>query len=198
MITDYLLFRFDGLEISKYCKVLKCVRFIRSFFKVTQLLIQDYKEKEKMAEPEYDDETLQFAINKEIEAYNFYLALADRVADQRIREEFEALAQEELEHKARLELEVMKLGKTITIEENPVQSEKSYILSNDPSHLDMDYKDMLMLGMEKEEAAFRIYVNLAASAQDEKSREVLLAIAEEEVRHKLRFQIEYDALLKNR
>ena len=151
-----------------------------------------------MAEPEYDDEALQFAIAKEIEAYNFYLALAERVADPRIREEFEALAQEELEHKAKLELEVMKLGKTITVEQNPLRPERSYIVSNDPALLDMDYKDMLLLGMEKEEAAFRTYVNLAASAKDEKSREMLLAIAEEEVRHKLRFQTEYDALLKNR
>ena len=151
-----------------------------------------------MIEPESDDEILQFAIAKEIEAYNFYLALADRVADQRIRKVFEELAQEELEHKARLELEVMKLGKTIAVEENPVRPERSYIVSNDPSPLDMDYKDMLMLGMEKEEAAFRTYVNLVASVSNEKSREVLLALAEEEVRHKLRFQTEYDTLLKNR
>ena len=151
-----------------------------------------------MIEPESDDEILQFAINKEIEAYNFYLALASRVADQRIREVFEELAQEELEHKARLELEVMKTGKTIAVEENPVRPERSYIVSNDPSPLDMDYKDMLMLGMEKEEAAFRTYVNLVASVSNEKSREVLLALAEEEVRHKLRFQTEYDTLLKNR
>ena len=149
-----------------------------------------------MAKPDCSDNTLQFAINKEIEAYNFYLALADRVADQRIREAFEELAKEELEHKAKLELEVMKMGETIAVEENPARPDRSYIVSNDPSPLDMDYKDMLMLGMEKEEAAFRTYVNLAASANNEKSREMLLALAEEEVRHKLRFQTEYDILLQ--
>lgn len=151
-----------------------------------------------MAEPECVDEILQLAINKEIEAYNFYMALANHVADQRISTAFEELAQEELEHKDKLELEVMKLGKTIAVEENPARPDRSYIVSNDPSPLDMDYKDLLMLAMEKEEAAFRIYVNLVASVNDEKSREVLLAIAEEEVRHKLRFQTEYDILLKKR
>ena len=149
-----------------------------------------------MAEPKSYNEILQFAIDKEVEAYNFYLALADRVEDQRIRMAFEELAKEELGHKDRLELEVMKTGKTIAVEEHPVRSERSYIVSNDPSPLDMDYKDMLMLGMEKEEAAFRTYVNLVARAQDEKSQEVLLALAEEEVKHKLRFQTEYDILLK--
>jgi len=151
-----------------------------------------------MAEPQYDDKILQLAIEKEVEAYNFYLALANRVADQGVRKAFEELAKEELEHKAKLELEVMKLGKTIAVEENPVRPERSYIVSNDPSPLDMDYKDMLTLAITKEEAAFRTYVNLAASAPDKKSQEVLLAIAEEEVKHKLRFQIEYDILLKNR
>jgi rubrerythrin len=151
-----------------------------------------------MVEPESDDEILQLAIDKEVEAYNFYLALANAVADQRIRVAFEDLAKEELEHKAKLELEVMKLGQTIAVEQNPIRPERSYIISNDPSPLDMDYKDMLMLAMEKEEAAFRTYVNLAASVHDEKSREVLLALAEEEVKHKLRFQTEYDILLKER
>jgi rubrerythrin len=149
-----------------------------------------------MVEPESDDEILQLAIDKEVEAYNFYLALANSVADQRISVAFEELAKEELEHKAKLELEVMKLGQTIAVEENPARPERSYIVSNDPSPLDMDYKDMLMLAMEKEEAAFRTYVKLAASVHEEKSREVLLALAEEEVKHKLRFQAEYDILLK--
>jgi len=35
-----------------------------------------------------------------------------------------------------------------------------------------------------------------ASVQDEESREVLLVIAEEEVKHKLRFETEYDLLLR--
>ena len=60
----------------------------------------------------------------------------------------------------------------------------------------MDYKDVLQLGMEKEEASFRTYVSLLATVHDQESREVLLALAEEEVKHKLRFEIEFDLLLK--
>ncbi len=151
-----------------------------------------------MKEPDDYIEILEFAIAKEVEAYNFYLALAERVENQQMRSIFEGLAEEELEHKAKLELEVMKSGKTVTVEPKPLRPERSYILSDNESPLDMDYKDMLLLGMEKEEAAFRIYVNLAGRARDEESREVLLAIAEEEVRHKLRFQTEYDILSKEK
>jgi hypothetical protein len=106
------------------------------------------------------------------------------------------LAEEELEHKARLELEIMKAGKTVSTKQKPARPDSDYILSDDQSPLDMDYRDMLLLGMEKEEAAFRTYVNLVANAPDEQSRELLLALAEEEVRHKLRFETEYDLLVK--
>jgi rubrerythrin len=151
-----------------------------------------------MVEPENVDEILQLAIDKEVEAYNFYMAVSNAVTDLRVRVAFEELAKEELEHKAKLELEVMKLGQTISVEQNPARPERNYIVSNDPSPLDMDYKDILMLGMAKEEAAFRTYVKLAANVHDKKSQEVLLTLAEEEVKHKLRFQTEYDILLKKR
>ena len=149
-----------------------------------------------MVEPDDYYEVLELAIAKEVEAYNFYLALADRVEDRQISKAFKDLAKEELEHKAKLELEVMKTGRTIAVERKPPRPERDYILSDDDSPLDMDYKDMLLLGIEKEEAAFRTYVNLVASVMDEESREVLLAIAEEEVKHKLRFETEYEILLK--
>jgi rubrerythrin len=72
--------------------------------------------------------------------------------------------------------------------------ESDYIISDSGSPLDIDYTDMLLLGMEKEEAAFRMFVNLIPSVSDEGSREVLLSLAEEEVRHKLRFENEYNML----
>jgi len=143
-----------------------------------------------------DEEILEFAISREVEAYHFYLALAQRVDSPQMRKVFEDLAQEELEHKATLELEVMKMGKTVSVEVKPGRPDSEYILSDDLSQLDMDYKDMLLLGIEKEEAAFRTYVNLVASVHDEESRETLLKLAQEEVKHKLRFETEYDMLLK--
>ena len=143
-----------------------------------------------------DDEILQFAIAREVEAYNFYMALADRVGSPEIAEVFRDLAKEEVEHKAKLELEVIKTGKTLPATEKVTIPEHDYIISDVDSALDMDYKDVLMLGMEKEEASFRTYVNLIPSVDDEESREVLMAIAEEEVKHKLRFETEYDLLLK--
>jgi len=151
-----------------------------------------------MARTDSELDILKFAIYRETEAYNLFTALAERVEDSNIRRLLEDLAAEELEHKARLELEIIKIGKTIQQNEPPVPfSVDDYIVTNNPAKLDMDYKDILMLGMEKEDASFRIYVDMIAKTTDEHIREILLALAQEEVRHKLRFETSYKALLKN-
>lgn len=149
-----------------------------------------------MAEVKPDEEILQFAIAREVEANQFYLALAERVKSAQMRKVFEDLAEEELEHKAKLELEVMKTGSVLPAEQKVIIPEQEYIVSDSELTVDMDYRDMLLLGIEKEEAAFRTYVNLIPSVDDEESRELLLALAEEEVKHKIRFETEYDILLK--
>jgi len=144
-----------------------------------------------------DNEALEFAISREVDAYYFYLALAERVDSPEMRQVLEDFAREELEHKAKLELEVLKTGQILPLkQELPGPSRDDYIVSNTDSQLDMDYRDLLLLAIEKEEASFRTYVDLAATAHDQETREVLLAIAEEEVKHKYRFEIEYDMLLK--
>lgn len=143
-----------------------------------------------------DEDILAFAIAREVEANRFYLALAERVASAEIRKVFEELAEEELEHKAKLELEFMKTGKVLGEGEGVTLPEHDYIISDTDAALDMDYKDVLMLGIEKEDAAFRTYVDMVTRVKDEQTREVLLALAQEEVKHKLRFETEYDLLLK--
>ena len=149
-----------------------------------------------MSKVDSDMEILEFAISKEVEAHHFYLALSRRVDNESIRNVLEDLAGEELEHKERLELEMMKSGRTVTTEYQPPRSDGDYILTDSPSLLDMDYKDVLLLAMEKEEAAFRTYVNLVANVHGQESQELLLALAEEEVKHKLRFETEYNELFK--
>ncbi|MHC4575061.1 MAG: ferritin family protein [Planctomycetota bacterium] len=149
-----------------------------------------------MATVSPNEDLLEFAIAREVEAYHFYMALAKRVDSEQMRAVFEDLAKEELEHKAKLELEVMKTGRVVPSAERVAIPEHEYIVSDADSLLDMDYKDMLLLGMEKEEAAFRTYVNLVPTVRDEESREVLFALAQEEVKHKLRFETEYNMLLK--
>ena len=170
-----------------------------------------------MAEVDTDIEIFEFAIAREVEANRFYLTLAQRIDNPEMRKVFEDLAKEELEHKAKLELELMKTGRVVSTRLRVGDITASAGLPNHASapvplrgkngsfeqggrnagpKLDMDYKDMLLLGIEKEEASFRTYVTLIGTVHEQGSREVLLAIAEEEVKHKLRFELEYDMLLR--
>ena len=149
-----------------------------------------------MSKVNSDMEILEFAISKEMEAYHFFLALSRRVDNQKIRDILEHLAEEELEHKERLELEMMKLGRTVTTEYQPPRPDSDYILSDSDLPLDLDYQDVLQLAIEKEGASFKMYVDLLPNVHDEESHGLLLALAEEEVKHKLRFETEYNKLFR--
>ncbi len=137
---------------------------------------------------------VEFGILKERQANRFYLAMAQRVADERISRLFEEFAAEELEHKAKLELELMKIG--IVVDTTPDTEEinsEDFIISDSPE-LEMDFSDVLDLAVAKEDAAFRLYNEMVAKAKSKESRELLLAMAQEEVRHKVRFETERDKL----
>ncbi len=144
-----------------------------------------------------NEEILELAITREEVANRLFLELATRTKNPEIRRVFEELADEELEHKAKLELEIMKTGKVKTATEKPI-FEEQVDMGEPATWVDMDYKDMLLMGIQKEEAAFRFYVELAAKVVDEDSYETLLVLAEQEVKHKMRFEMEYDNLMKTR
>ncbi|NIP24783.1 MAG: hypothetical protein GWN67_25580 [Phycisphaerae bacterium] len=144
-----------------------------------------------------NEEILELAITREEIANKLFLELAARTKNPELRKVFEELADEELEHKAKLELEILKTGKVMKESQKPLFKER--IDTGEPdSWIDMDYKDMLLLGIQKEDAAFRFYVKLAANARDEDSYETLMALAEQEIKHKLRFEMEYEKLLKTK
>ncbi len=140
---------------------------------------------------------LELAITRELEAYHFYTALSENVDSEKISRIFEELAAEELEHKKRLELEVLKRGHVVPPYEKVAPAEHNFFVPDLQAKLDLDYKDVLLLGIEKEQASFESYVNLLATTKDPEVREMLMELAEEEVRHKLRFESEYEILMKN-
>ena len=144
---------------------------------------------------EGDTEIFEFAIAREIEAYEFYTALSERMVDPERQKMFAELAAEELEHKAKLELEVMKLGRVITTIDVENMEKVEYEIEGDYV-FDMEYANILQLAIEKEDAAFRLYASMSSKVDDQASVDMLLALAEQEVKHKMRFEYEYESLLK--
>ena len=144
---------------------------------------------------ETEEDILKFAIDREAKANKFYVALAQRAADPEMREVFEMLARDELEHKAKLELEVMKTGKVLASQKDVNKFEAHH--GDVEPILNMDFKDALAIGIDKERASFRLYAAWMVSAENEEQREMLLSLAQEEAKHKARLEIEYDMLIKN-
>jgi len=141
------------------------------------------------------DAVLDFAIKEEEAAAAFYNKLALKMEKPWMKEAFSDFAKEELGHKAKL-LEV-KAGKKLMSAGAKVQDLKvgDYLVEVEPQD-DMEYQDALILAMKKEKAAFKLYVDLAASTENERLRQSFLALAQEEAKHKLRFEIEYDDMME--
>ncbi|MEI8202069.1 MAG: ferritin family protein [Bacteroidota bacterium] len=136
-------------------------------------------------------EILDFAIESEQEAVDFYTKLASMTKTDAIKEVFIDFAREEMGHKAKL-MDIKETGILITSSENIIDLKISdYLVSVHPTP-DMTYQDALVLAMKKEKAAFKLYTALAERAPNADLKNLFLMLAQEESKHKLRFEIEYD------
>lgn len=137
---------------------------------------------------------LDFAIEKEQEANEFYLDLAGKMERESIKKVFEGFAAEEAKHKEKLT--EVKTGKQLMPVESKITDLKigDYLVDVEPTP-DMDYQDALIIAMKKEKASFKLYSNLAQSTDDANLENLMWGLAQEEAKHKLRLEIEYDEVI---
>lgn len=137
------------------------------------------------------EEILDFAIGQEEKAVQVYTSLADRTEDTQMRQVLEGYADEERGHKAKLL--AIRHGKNLMPEPQEITDLDiaDYLPDVEPSP-GLDYMETLTLAMKAEKAAFKLYSDLAAMAEDDEVRATLLSLAQEEAKHKLRFEVEYD------
>jgi rubrerythrin len=139
------------------------------------------------------EEVLEFAIAREMESQDFYMKLAERIENPVMQKVFENFASEELGHT--MKLEAVKRGHILLGEEEVKSLDiADYVVDVEPRP-DMDYAEALVVAMKKEKAAYRLYLDLAAAAEDEELTDMFLLLAQEEAKHKLRFEIEYDDIV---
>jgi rubrerythrin len=136
------------------------------------------------------EEVLEFAIAREMESQDFYMKLAERMENPAMQKVFENFAAEELGHT--MKLEAVKKGHILLGQEEVKSLDiADYVVDVEPRP-DMDYAEALVVAMKKEKAAYRLYLDLATAAEDEELTDMFLSLAQEEAKHKLRFEIEYD------
>lgn len=137
------------------------------------------------------DKILDFAIRQEEKAARFYTELAGKMPYEHMKEALLDFAEEEMGHKAKL-LQI-KSGKAMQAAEKKILDLKigDHLVESEPSG-DIDYQQALILAMKAEKEAFRMYSNLASATDNPELKAALLGLAQEEAKHKLRFEIEYD------
>jgi rubrerythrin len=137
------------------------------------------------------DAILEFAIGEEEKAAKFYADLANRTRIEHMREVFLGFAEEEKGHKAKL-MQIKQGKKMLPAEQRVLDLKIGDYLEDVDLAGDLDYPEALVLAMKAEKTAFKLYHDLALAAGDASLREMLLGLAQEEAKHKLRFEIEYD------
>lgn len=138
------------------------------------------------------EDVLDFAIKQETKSYSFYLELADFVEQPEMAKVLTDIASEELRHKAKLE--AVRAGQISLDEEEVGNLGIAESVNNIEPDAKMDYIEMLVVGMKREEQARRLYTNLALIALNQQTKEIFTQLAHEEAGHKLRFEIEYELM----
>ena len=140
------------------------------------------------------DDIFDFAINAEQEAVNFYTSLADRSKNAAMKKVFVDFAAEEMKHKSML-TGIREHGK-LDFPEMKVRNLRiaDYLVNVKPSE-NMTYEEALILAMQKEKKAFMLYMHLSEHTEDASMKKLFLSLAQEESKHKLRFELEYDEYL---
>lgn len=138
------------------------------------------------------DEVLDFAIEREQEAVRFYTDLAAKMDKPGTKEIFQQFAREEAGHRKKL-MDVKKSGHLQPSTKEVLDLKiGDYLVEVDPTTDELDYQNALILAMKREKAAFKLYTNLAAATGDAGLKATMFALAQEEAKHKLRFEMEYD------
>lgn len=137
------------------------------------------------------DAVLDFAIEREQEAFDLYHGLASQTSDAKLEALFTSFAKVEAGHKRKLE--GIKEGTTyLPTRQNPVDMKISdYLVEVEPSP-DMSFQDALVLAMKREQAANALYTALSATITNPLLAELFSQLAKEEAAHKSSFENLYE------
>lgn len=140
-------------------------------------------------------EIVDFAIEKEQEAADFYLDASEQEPFSGSKEMLKEFAQQEMKHKKMLE-NLEEHGVDDSIQGYSFKWIKDIKRSNYLEDIEykpgMGYKDMLLLAMKREEKALDLYRDLHDKADDEKVKELFKVLRQEEAKHKLSLETLYD------
>jgi rubrerythrin len=136
-------------------------------------------------------EIIQFAIDKEIEAFNFYTGASQNAKYSGGKELFLSLAKEEEGHRKLLENLNMEKVSQKRIEKVPDLHISDYMVEVEVTP-NLSYAEMLRIAMKREEHSVKLYEDLKGSNPDEGLKKLFTFLIQEEGKHKLKLEKIYD------
>jgi len=137
------------------------------------------------------DEILDYAIDQEQQAADFYEDVARRAETAGMKKILLDFSEEEKRHKQIL-LDVKAGEHELSPEQEVLDLKISDYLVEVEASDSITYQDALIIAMKKERAAHKLYSDMAAKVPESHLKEVLEGLAKEEAKHKLFFESEYD------
>ncbi len=138
---------------------------------------------------------LDFAIENEIEAVEFYTSLTNEDTFSGSTKMFTEFAEEERKHQKMLE-DFKTKGITASIEGYKLEwitdiKRSDYVVDLEYSP-GMGYNEILLLAMKKEEKALKLYNQFLTQADSDESKKLFKILCQEEAKHKLALETMYD------
>jgi rubrerythrin len=136
-------------------------------------------------------EVIRFAIDKEIEAFNFYTEASRNAKYSGGKELFLSFSKEEEGHRKLLENLNMEKVAQARIEKIPNLKISDYMVDAELKP-DLSYAEMLRIAMKREERSIKLYEDLRGSNPDEDLKKVFTFLVQEESKHKFKLEKIYD------
>ena len=134
------------------------------------------------------EEIFSAAIQREIEAHEFYRDVSERVENDDVKEVFTKLAKEEMGHKELLERFRFDPTMIMKIKAPPADYKVAEATELPKLSIDMKPADAVALAMKKEQQAVEFYRGLGARATDKGTKDIFENLANIELGHKHRLE----------
>lgn len=134
---------------------------------------------------------IDFAVDREKEAVEFYKDLQSKARFDEMKEMLKDLETMERGHITFLEKVRERGMEKVEVDEVNDLSISDYMVEVEPKP-DMDYQDILIIAMKREQKSKELYEELAKRFAGSEVEKILLKIAADETEHKLRFEKLYD------
>ena len=136
---------------------------------------------------------LDFAIEREYEAVEFYTDLSNKTLFAAQKVMLKDLADMEKGHAAALErIRTMGYSQTQQAQKEVEDLHISDYLVDVEIKPNLSYQDIILIAMKREEKARKLYLDLASKVSDGEMNTLFTRLANEEAKHKHQFEVIYD------